>query len=120
MVTIQVEYAVSQTIASTYPKQILKEFKTGKDAIQKDTRISFNQLINELKIQLNFNSVDSNLSLISLYFVNRKISEGSSELKIANKEWKNSSITIINAENKFGYIGKNNSTNMSNSTRQIL
>ncbi len=120
VVTIQFEYAKSQTITSTDPKQILKEFKIGKDSIQKDIQINFNQLINEVKTQLNFNSVDSHLSLASLYFVNGKISEGLSELEIANKEWKNSSITIINAGNEFVSIGKNNSTNMSDSTRQIL
>lgn len=77
-------------------------------------------MINEVKTQLNFNSVDSHLSLVSLYFVNGKISEGLSELEIANEEWKNASITISNAGNEFVSISKNNSTNMSDSTRQIL
>jgi hypothetical protein len=60
---IHFENAKAQTISSTDPKELLKEFKTGKDTIQKDIQINFNQLINEIKSQLNFSSVDSHLSL---------------------------------------------------------
>jgi hypothetical protein len=47
---IHFENAKAQTIASsTDPKKLLKEFKTGKNIIQKDIQINFNQLINEVK-----------------------------------------------------------------------
>ncbi|HLN36070.1 MAG TPA: hypothetical protein VK250_12425 [Nitrososphaeraceae archaeon] len=55
---IHFENAKAQTISSTNLKELLKEFKTGKDAMQKDIQINFNQLINEVKSQLNFSSVD--------------------------------------------------------------
>jgi len=55
---IHFENAKAQTISSTNPKELLKEFKTWKDAMQKDIQINFNQLINEIKSQLNFSSVD--------------------------------------------------------------
>ena len=115
------ENSKAQTISSsTDPKELLKEFKTGKDIIQKDIQINFNQLINEVKSQLNFSSVDSHLSLASQYFVNGRISEGLSELKSANEEWKNSSMTIIKIGGNFISIAKNNSTSMDDSTREIL
>ena len=63
---IHFENAKAQTIGSTDPKELLKEFKTGKDAIQNDIQIKFNQLINEVKSQLNFSSVDSH-SLSKFY-----------------------------------------------------
>ena len=115
------ENSKAQTISSsTDPKELLKEFKTGKDIIQKDIQINFNQLINEVKSQLNFSSVDSHLSLASQYFVNGRISEGLSELKSANEEWKNSSMTIIKIGSDFISIAKNNSTSMNDSTEEIL
>lgn len=118
---IHFENAKTQTIAmSTDPKELLKEFKTGKDTIQKDIQINFNQLINEVKSQLNFSSVDSHLSLASQNFINGRISEGLAELKSANEEWKNSSMTIIKIGSDFISMAKNNSTSMSNSTREIL
>src|SRR4029078_7534605 len=85
---IHFENTKAQTIGSTDPKERLKEFKTGKDAIQNDIQINFNQLINEVKSQLNFTSVDSHLSSASQNFINGRISEGLSELKSANEEWK--------------------------------
>ena len=117
---IHFENAKAQTISSTDPKKILKEFKTGKDAIQNDIQINFNQLINEVKSQLNFSSVDSHLSLASQNFINGRISEGLSELKSANEEWKNSSMTIIKIGSDFISIAENNSTSMNNSTKEIL
>ena len=114
------EYANAQTISSTDPKELIKEFKTGKDIIQKDIQVYFNQLINEVKSQLNFSSVDSHLSLASQHLVNGRISEGVSELKTANEEWKNSGITIIKTGNEFVSIAKSNSTAMSDSTKEIL
>jgi hypothetical protein len=107
---IHFENAKAQTISSTDPKKLLKEFKTGKDAIQNDIQINFNQLINEVKSQLNFTSVDSHLSSASQNFINGRISEGLSELKSANEEWKNSSMTIIKIGSNFISIAKNNST----------
>ena len=119
---IHFENAKAQTISSsTDPKKLLKEFKTGKDSIQKDIQINFDQLINEVKSQLNFSSVDSHLSLASQNFINGKISEGLSELKSANEEWKNSSMTIIKIGSDFISMAKNNSTtSMNDSTREIL
>jgi hypothetical protein len=117
---IHFENAKAQTISSTDPKKVLKEFKTGKDAIQNDIQINFNQLINEVKSQLNFSSVDSHLSLASQNFINGRISEGLSELKSANEEWKNSSMTIIKIGSDFISIAKNNSTSINDSTKEIL
>jgi len=117
---IHFENAKAQTISSTDPKELLKEFKTGKDTIQKDIQINFNQLINEVKSQLNFSSVDSHLSLASQNFINGRISEGLAELKSANGEWKNSSMTIIKIGSDFISMAKINSTSMNDSTREIL
>ncbi|MGE5634194.1 MAG: hypothetical protein ACM3VV_03105 [Deltaproteobacteria bacterium] len=117
---IHFENAKAQTISSTDPKELLKEFKTGKDTIQKDIQINFNQLINEVKSQLNFSSVDSHLSLASQNFINGRISEGLAELKSANEEWKNSSMTINKIGSDFISMAKNNSTSMNDSTREIL
>ena len=117
---IHFENGKAQTIGSTDPKELLKEFKTGKDAIQNDIQTNFNQLINEVKSQLNFTSVDSHLSSASQNFINGKISEGLSELKSANEEWKNSSMTIIKIGSDFISLAKNNSTTMNDSTREIL
>ena len=117
---IHFENAKAQTISSTDPKKLLKEFKTGKDAIQDDIQINFNQLINEVKSQLNFSSVDSHLSLASQNFINGRISEGLSELKSANEEWKNSSMSIIKIGSDFISIAENNSTSMNDSTKEIL
>ena len=117
---IHFENTKAQTVSSTDPNELFKEFKTGKDAIQKDIQINFNQLINEVKSQLNFSSVDSHLSLASQNFINGRISEGLSELKSANEEWKNSSMTIIKIGSDFISIAENNSTSMDDSTKEIL
>jgi len=117
---IHFENTKAQTIGSTDQKELLKEFKEGKDTIQNDIQTNFNQLINEVKSQLNFSSVDSHLSLASQNFINGKISEGLSELKSANEEWKNSSMTIIKIGSDFISIAKNNSTSTNDSTREIL
>ena len=114
------ENAKAQSISSTDPKELLKEFKTGKDTIQKDIQLNFNQLINEVKSQLNFSSVDSHLSLASQNFINGRIDEGLFELKSANEEWKNSNMTIIKIGSDFISIAKNNSKSMNDSTREIL
>ena len=114
------ENAKAQTISSTDPNELFKEFKTGKDTIQKDIQINFNQLINEVKSQLNFSSVDSHLSLASQNFINGRIDEGLFELKSANEEWKNSSMTIIKIGSDFISMAKNNSTSMNDSTKEIL
>ena len=117
---IHFENAKAQTISSTDPKKLLKEFKTGKDTIQNDIQINFNQLINEVKSQLNFSSVDSHLSLASQNFINGRISEGLSELKSANEEWKNSSMTIIRIGSDFISLAKNNTISTNDSTKEIL
>jgi hypothetical protein len=117
---IHFENAKAQTISSTDPNELFKEFKTGKNAIQNDIQINFNQLINEVKSQLNFSSVDSHLSLASQNFINGRISEGLAELKAANEEWKNSSMTIIKIGSDFISVAENNSTSMNDSTKEIL
>jgi hypothetical protein len=116
---IHFENAKAQTNSSTDPKKLLKEFKTGKDAIQNDIQINFNQLINEVKSQLNFSSVDSHLSLASQNFINGRISEGLSELKTANEEWKKSSMIIIKIGSDFISIAENNSTSMNEYKRNF-
>jgi hypothetical protein len=118
---IHFENAKAQTISSTDPNELFKGFKTGKDAIQKDIHINFNQLIKEVKSQLNFSSVDSHLSLASQNFINGKISKGLTELKSANEEWKNSNMTINKIGSDFISIAENNSTtSMNESTKEIL
>ena len=118
--TIHFENTKAQTTSSTDPNELFKEFKTGKDTIQKDIQINFDQLINEVKSHLNFSSVDSHLSLASQNFINGSISEGLSELKSANEEWKNSSMTIIRIGSDFISLAKNNTTSTNDSTREIL
>jgi hypothetical protein len=58
--------------------------------------------------------------MASQNFVNGRISEGLSELKSANEEWKNSSMTIMRIGSDFISIAKNNSTSTNESTREIL
>jgi hypothetical protein len=48
------------------------------------------------------------------------VSEGLSELEKANRELKNSSMTIMNAGNEFISILKDNSTLMADGTKEIL
>jgi|RhiMetdeSRZDD1v2_1073273.scaffolds.fasta_scaffold103742_1 hypothetical protein len=105
---------------STDPKQLLRDFETAKETVQNKIQINFEQLINEIKTQLDFNSVDSYLSLASQYFINGKVSEGILELEKANRELKNSSMTIMNAGDEFISISKDNSTFMADGTKEIL
>ncbi|HKO39858.1 MAG TPA: hypothetical protein VJU85_01245 [Nitrososphaeraceae archaeon] len=74
--------------------------------LSKAIHINFNQLINEVNSQLNFSSVDSHLSLASQNFINGRLPEGLSELKSANEEWKNSSMTIIKSGSDFISMAK--------------
>ncbi|HET9805887.1 MAG TPA: hypothetical protein VFP49_03150 [Nitrososphaeraceae archaeon] len=110
----------AQPNTSTDPKQLLRDFETSKETIQNKIQINFEQLINEIKSRLDFNSVDSYLSLASQYFINGKVSEGISELEKANRELKNSSMTIMNAGDEFISISKDNSTLMADGTKEIL
>jgi hypothetical protein len=110
----------AQPNTSTDPKQLLRDFETAKETIQNKIQINFEQLINAIETQLDFNSVDSYLSQASQYFINGKVSEGISELEKANRELKNSSMTIMNAGDEFVSISKNNSTLMANGTKEIL
>ena len=110
----------AQPNTSTDPQQLLRDFETAKDTIQNKIQVNFNQLINEIETQLDFNSVDSYLSQASQYFINGKVSEGISELEKANMELKNSSMTIMNAGNEFVSISKENSTLMAKGTKEIL
>ena len=42
---IHFENAKAQTISSTDPNELFKEFKTGKDTIQKDIQVNWQQII---------------------------------------------------------------------------
>jgi cell division GTPase FtsZ len=110
----------AQPNTSTDPKQLLRDFETAKETIQKKIQKNFEQLINEIETRLDFNSVDSYLSRASQYFINGKVSEGISELEKANRELKNSSMTIINAGDELISISKDNSTLMAEGTKEIL
>ena len=110
----------AQPNTSTDPQQLLRDFKTAKDTIQNKIQVNFEQLLNVIETQLDFNSVDSYLTQASQYFINGKVSEGILELKKANMELKNSSITIMNAGNEFVSISKENSTLMAKGTKEIL
>ena len=110
----------AQSNTSTDPKQLLRDFEIAKENIQNKIQVNFEQLINAIETQLDLNSVDSYLSLASQYFINGKVSEGISELEKANKELKNSSMTIMNAGNELVSISKNNSTLMAQGTKEIL
>jgi hypothetical protein len=110
----------AQPNTSTDPQQLLRDFKTAKDTIQNKIQVNFEQLLNVIETQLDFNSVDSYLTQASQYFINGKVPEGISELEKANMELKNSSMTIMNAGNEFVSISKENSTLMAKGTKEIL
>jgi len=110
----------AQSNTSTDPKQLLRDFETAKETIQNNIQINFEQLINAIETQLDFNSVDSYLSQASQYFINGKVPEGISELEKANRELKNSSRTIMNAGDEFVSLSKDNSTFMADGTKEIL
>src|SRR5215203_3108119 len=105
----------AQPNTSTDPQQLLRDFKTAKDTIQNKIQVNFEQLLNVIETQL-----DSYLSQASQYFINGNVSEGILELKKANMELKNSSMTIMNAGDEFVSISKDNSTLMANGTKEIL
>ena len=109
-----------QSNNSKDPDQLKKEFKEGMDTIQNNLGTDFGELLNVIKAQLNFSSVDSHLSLASQYFAQGKPSEVISELENANHEWQNTSMTIINTGDEISSIAKNNSSTITNSTRVIL
>lgn len=109
-----------QSNYSKDPKQIMKDFKDGKDVIQADLDTNFDQLLNVIEARLNFSSIDSHLSLASQYFAQGKPSEGLSELQNANHEWQNSSMVVVNTGDEISSIAKNNSLSITNSTRVIL
>ena len=110
----------AQSNTSTDPKQLLRDFEEAKENIQNKIQVNFEQLINAIETQLDLNSVDSYLSQASQYFINGKVSEGISELEKANRELKNSSMTIMNAGDELVSISKNNSTLMAQGTKEIL
>ena len=47
----------AQSNTSTDPKQLLRDFETAKDTIQNKIQINFDQLINEIEAQLDFNTI---------------------------------------------------------------
>lgn len=109
----------AQPNTSTDPQQ-LRDFETAKDTIQNKIQVNFEQLLNVIETQLDFNSVDSYLLQASQYFINGKVSEGILELKKANMELKNSSMTIMNAGDEFVSISKDNLTLMADGTKDIF
>jgi hypothetical protein len=110
----------AQPNTSTDPQQLLRDFETSKETIQNKIQVNFEQLLNVIETQLDFNSVDSYLSQASQYFINGKVSEGILELEKANMELRNSSMTIMNAGDEFVSISKDNSTLMADGTKEIL
>ena len=110
----------AQSTPATDTQQLIRDFELAKETIQNKININFQQLINEIETQLDFNSVDSYLSQASQYLVNGKESEALSELDKANSELKNSSRTIMNAGDEFVSISKDNSTLMTQGTKNIL
>jgi hypothetical protein len=102
------------------PNQLIKEFKDGKDTLQNELVTNFDQLLNVIKAQLNFDSVDSTLSLASQYFAQGKISEGQMQLQQANVQWQNTTKNIVNTGNEISSIAKNDSLSLTNSTREIM
>ena len=65
----------AQPNTSTDPQQLLRDFKTAKDTIQNKIQVNFEQLLNVIETQLDFNSFDSYLTQASQYFINGKVSE---------------------------------------------
>lgn len=110
----------AQSTPATDTQQLIRDFELAKETIQNKINVNFQQLINEIETQLDFNSVDSYLSQASQYLVNGKESEALSELEKANSELKNSSRTIMNAGDEFVSISKDNSTLMTQGTKNIL
>jgi hypothetical protein len=82
----------AQPNTSTDPQQLLRDFETAKDTIQNKIQLNFEQLLNIIETQLDFNSVDSYLLQASQCFINGKVSEGILELKKAIMELQNSSM----------------------------
>jgi hypothetical protein len=117
---LDIDFVNAQSTTSTDPKQLLRDFETAKETIQNKIQVNFEQLINEIEAQLDFNTVDSYLSLASQYIINGKESEALSELEKANKELRNSSMTIMNAGDEFVSLSKDNSTFMAKGTKDIL
>ena len=115
------EYVKAQQLNNSKdPNQLMKDFKEGKDALQNDLDTNLGQLLNVIRVQLNFNSVDSHLSLASQYFAQGKEPEGISELQKANHGWQNTSMAIANMGVEISSIAKNNQSVLANSTRVIL
>lgn len=121
IILVYPEYVKAQQLNNSKdPNQLMKDFKGGKDAIQNDLDTNLGQLLNVIRVQLNFNSVDSHLSLASQYFAEGKESEGLSELQKANHEWQNTSMAVVNMGDEISSIAKNNQSALANSTRVIL
>ena len=79
---ISPDYAKAQQLDNSIdPNQRIKDFKDGKDTLQNDLATKFGNLLNVIKAQVNFSSVDSSLSLASQYFAQGKLSEGQLECK---------------------------------------
>ena len=91
-----------------------------KDTLQNELVTKFGQLLNVIKAQVNFSSVDSDLSLASQYFAQGKISEGQKELQDANRQWQNTTVNIVKTGNEISSVAENNSLLLTNSTRVIL
>ena len=97
-----------------------KKYKKGLDEMRNAVQTNFKQLLSIIESQLEFNSIDSHISLAFQHFANANNSEGLSEIEKANKEWHNASIRIIDTGNEFVSIANNSSITMNQSTRSIL
>jgi hypothetical protein len=118
---ISPDYVKAQQLDNSIdPNQRIKEFTDGKDTLQNDLATKFGNLLNVIKAQVNFSSVDSSLSLASQYFAQGKLSEGQLELQEASRQWQNTTINIINTGNEISSVAKSNSLSLTNSTRVIL
>lgn len=109
-----------QSNISKDPSQLIKEFTEGKDVLQNHLETDYGQLLNIIKTQLNFDNVDSHLSLASQYFAQGKPSQGQSELQKANHEWQNTSMAIVNTGDEISSFATNNSLSITNNSRVIL
>jgi hypothetical protein len=102
------------------PTQLREDYKKGKDSIQNDIKLEFDQLLSVIENELNFKSIDSHLSLASLYNTQGKLAEAKSELQKADEAWHNSTLTAMNVGNQFISVATDNSTLLTNSERVIL
>lgn len=112
--------ALGQPNNSMDSSDLPKKYKKGLDEMRNAVQTNFKQLLNVIESQLEFDSIDSHISLAFQHFANANNAEGLSEIEKANKEWHNASIRIVETGNEFVAIANNSSITMNQSTRSIL